>query len=629
MLHPGKWRIRTRLIVVFAGVVIPFLALGGIGLMAFRSVLKNLDAMYWEAQVISDLERSLDRLGSAAKAYEKQQGAKERAELETRVARLHGTFALLTTNSSRHTPEQRLLELTRIQMDKIEALSREIMASPRRTAHDMVPGRTELLFHVIETASNAIDEIQGFGLQKMREEMGDALATFRRAEALAIALLVVTMGSSIAVALVVGASLSRPIKAIAHASRRMAEGDLSQRVDVSAGGEFLETAQAFNTMAEQVQAAQRGLAAHVRAQDAFLAVLSHELRNPLAPIRLATQLIRLQPGLTPAIERATGTVERQVKHLTRLLDDLLDASRITRGQIELRKSSVDLASVVAGAFEASRELIEARKHAVSVSLPAEPIRLEGDPVRLEQIITNLLNNAAKYTPPEGHITLTGYREDRDVVVRVRDTGIGISPELAPRVFDLFTQGDHSLARSEGGLGIGLTVVRSLVKLHGGSVTVAPGSDGRGSEFVVRLPVGALSEPHPTPPPKKPPIPPRRILVIEDNPDTRETLQEALTLKGHCVDVAEDGFRGVELARSRRPEIVLVDIGLPGLTGYEVGKRLRAMLAREVVLIAVTGYGRPEDRRRTHEAGFDAHLVKPVSYEQIADVLLRESQPQGA
>jgi CheY-like chemotaxis protein len=309
--------------------------------------------------------------------------------------------------------------------------------------------------------------------------------------------------------------------------------------------------------------------------------------------------------------------------LTRLLDDLLDVSRITTGKINLRKEPVNLATAVANALEASRNLIQEREHSLYVSLPEAPIWVDADPVRLEQVITNLLNNAARYTPPKGHIRVSASRENADAVLRVRDDGVGIPAHLLSRVFDLFTQGERSVARSEGGLGIGLTIVRNLVELHGGSATVASEGPGWGCEFVVRLPLGKTGEVSPEPPATASVVLPiLRILVIEDNADSREMLRSILELEGHRVEVAEDGTAGLEAARSFRPDVAVIDIGLPGLDGYEVGRRIRSDLGLSASLIALTGYGQAEDRRRSEDAGFDAHLVKPVTPEQIREALLK-------
>ena len=374
-----------------------------------------------------------------------------------------------------------------------------------------------------------------------------------------------------------------------------------------------------NVRARQHERAATRLAAADQAKDDFLAMLSHELRNPLGAIQIAAQIIRLGRASQTAIQNATKIVDRQVKHVARLLDDLLDVSRITRGRIGLRKSSVHMATSVAHAVQTSRALIEAQGHSLTISLPEEPIWLEADATRLEQILTNLLDNAAKYTPPKGHIAVIASREENHVVLRVRDTGLGISPEMLPRVFDLFAQADPSLAHSQGGLGIGLTLVQKLTELHDGTVTVHSEGLGRGTEVVVRLPLGTPSQ-MPGAPVTERRSRSRHVLVIEDNPDAREMLRTTLEVDGHRVEVAEDGPQGVAMARSSRPDVVLVDIGLPGLNGYEVAKQVRALFGRQVRLIAVTGYGRPEDRRRTEEAGFDTHLTKPVSSERIAEAL---------
>jgi CheY-like chemotaxis protein len=326
------------------------------------------------------------------------------------------------------------------------------------------------------------------------------------------------------------------------------------------------------------------------------------------------------------VQKARQIVDRQVVHLTRLLDDLLDVSRITTGRITLRKESVNLATAVANALEASRGLIQERVHSLYVSLPEAPIRVDADPMRLEQIITNLLNNAARYTPPRGHIRVTATRENADAVLRVQDDGVGIPAHLLSRVFDLFAQGERSLARSEGGLGIGLTIVRDLVELHGGAATVASEGPGRGCEFVVRLPLGRGREVRPEAVTQAGVLPALRILVIEDNADSRDMLRSVLELDGHQVVVAADGREGLEVARSARPDVALIDIGLPGLDGYEVGRRIRNDRGVSVRLVALTGYGQAEDRRRSEAAGFDAHLVKPATPEQIRGALVTRPAP---
>jgi signal transduction histidine kinase/DNA-binding response OmpR family regulator len=365
-----------------------------------------------------------------------------------------------------------------------------------------------------------------------------------------------------------------------------------------------------------------------RRKSEFLAMLGHELRNPLAPILNALHLMRLREPDRAGVEQAREVAERQVRHLARLVDDLLDVSRINSGKIELRKSRVDLREAVNRAVAAVRPLIEERRHELSVSLPPEPALLEADEARLEQILANLLNNAAKYTEPGGQIMLDVAREDGSSVVRVRDTGIGIDPELLPRIFDMFTQADRSLDRSQGGLGIGLTLVRRLVELHGGHVEARSAGPGHGSEFLVRLPT---IEPSPktgpgvgdqTARPLGPGRPqPSRILVVDDNVDAAKILARLLAMEGHEVAVAHDGTAALEIAHDHRPDVILLDIGLPGMDGYEVARRLRQNPAFDpTLLIALTGYGHAEDRQRALETGFDEHLVKPVSPEDLSSLL---------
>jgi len=367
-------------------------------------------------------------------------------------------------------------------------------------------------------------------------------------------------------------------------------------------------------------------------KDEFLAMLAHELRNPLAPISNILKLLQLQGAGDPDLRRSLDVLGRQVQHIIRLVDDLLDISRITRRKMALQKVLLELSTVVTHAIETSRPFIEARKHQLSVSLPEEPVQLVADPVRLGQIIVNLLNNAAKYTEPGGHIWLTCMREGSEVVIRVKDTGIGISPDMLTRVFDMFTQMGQSSSRSQGGLGIGLTLVRSLVILHGGSISAHSAGLGQGSEFVVRLPAFTEASPAPSPVATKEEGTSGRhlrILVVDDNVDAATTLAELLSLLGYEVQVVHDGPAAVELASAYQPDVVLLDIRLPGMDGYLVAQKLRQNLRlSKTIIAALTGYGREGDPSRFQEAGFDYHFIKPLDINVLERVLKNKINEKG-
>jgi PAS domain S-box-containing protein len=362
-----------------------------------------------------------------------------------------------------------------------------------------------------------------------------------------------------------------------------------------------------------------------RRKDEFLAVLAHELRNPLAPMRNGIAILRAKGLPNPELKWARDVIERQIDQMTHLIDDLLDMSRIRSGKIQLQRERVELDRVVHGAIEASRPLIDQYDHQLTVALPEEPIPLEGDVVRLAQVFCNLLNNAARYTPRGGRISISARREPAGVVVSVSDNGLGIPADMLPKVFDMFTQVDRSLERKRGGLGIGLTLVKKLVELHGGTIEARSEGAGKGCEFLVRLPVPeVVAERIPSPRPPEPAVPAvgsRRVLVVDDNRDSAESLAMLLQTFGHEVRTAFDGQEGVRTARTFRPDLVLMDIGLPGLNGYDAARAIRSEpWGRRVRLVALTGWGSDEDRRRSHEAGFDHHLVKPVDFDDVLEVL---------
>lgn len=370
-----------------------------------------------------------------------------------------------------------------------------------------------------------------------------------------------------------------------------------------------------------------------RRKDEFLATLAHELRNPLAPIRNSLQILRMTTGNDPAKERVYEMMERQINHMVRLVDDLMEVSRITRGLIDLRKEATDLATVIYSAVETSRPLIEAGRHQLTISLPREPVPLHGDAVRLAQIFANLFNNAAKYTDPGGEIRLTARLEDNEAIVSVCDNGIGISREMLPIVFEIFMQANPSTSYSQGGLGIGLTLVKNLVELHGGTITAHSNGPGQGSEFTVRLPVAADRQHKPEKPATNQQISPiqRRVLVVDDNQDAAASLGMLLTFLGADVMIVNDGPAALESVESYRPDVVLLDIGMSGMDGLEVACRIRKQKHFDnVVLIALTGWGQAEDRSRTREAGFNHHLVKPAditSLQSLLDKVAANAQPE--
>jgi len=355
-----------------------------------------------------------------------------------------------------------------------------------------------------------------------------------------------------------------------------------------------------------------------RRKDEFLAMLAHELRNPLAPIRNASEILARRLADDPQLRRTVGLVKRQVTHLARLVDDLLDVSRITEGRIELRRAPQELAPILAQARESVEPLMREKRHVLSVSTSFDPLYVYGDHARLVQSVANVLTNAAKYTDPGGEIRLELRRQQQRAVIVVADTGVGISPELLPRVFDLFVQGDRSLDRSQGGLGIGLSVVKRLVEMHQGTVAAFSEGPGRGSVFEIQLPlIDAPVQPQAHVP--GPAIPPKRILIVDDNVDAANSLAEMLQIDGHATEVAYTGKEALSASLARRPEVILLDIGLPDMNGYEVAAHMRPKLG-SVQLIALTGYGQSDDIRRATEAGFDAHLIKPVDFDELRRII---------
>ncbi|MCU1229555.1 MAG: histidine kinase [Acidobacteria bacterium] len=383
----------------------------------------------------------------------------------------------------------------------------------------------------------------------------------------------------------------------------------------------VETALRARRRQYEVRELLRELERRIDERDTFLAMLSHELRNPLAAITLAVdELERRGP---PELKNERAVVIRQTRQLTKLVDDLLDIARVTSGKIRLHRSDIDLGDIVEHCATTAIHRAKARGVTLTMHPVAEPAFVHGDPVRMEQIVSNVISNAIKYTPSGGAIDVYIEKDETDAIFRVRDTGRGIAPEMLTRIFDIFMQSDVTIDRADGGMGIGLTLVQKLVELHGGNVRAYSGGKGCGSEFVIRLPL-LVEAPVLVPATKQPErdanVAARHIVIVEDNPDIRELLRAKLRHLGHRVDVAEDGVHGVETIVAERPDLALVDIGLPGLDGYQVAQRVREEIGDDVHLVALTGYGQAEDRKKALDAGFNVHLTKPADIADVQNVI---------
>jgi signal transduction histidine kinase/ActR/RegA family two-component response regulator len=370
----------------------------------------------------------------------------------------------------------------------------------------------------------------------------------------------------------------------------------------------------------EVRDLMRQLEERIHERDRFLAVLGHELRNPLGAILLASQMTEDDGHLD---REHAQLIERQSRHLTRLVNDLLDLSRVAAGKIVLKNQNLDLREIARQTMSVAQPLADKQKIEMRAVFPDHPLIVEGDPVRIDQIIANILTNAIKYTPEGGHVTLQLESDGGEALIRVTDDGVGIAPDRIGRIFELFTQAENAIGRAQGGMGIGLALVRNLVQLHNGSVHAKSDGIGKGSEFCARLPLAKMqSLPLPRAEAPATDASPRRIVVVEDNPDVRDLLRLKLRRLGHAVADARDGIEGLDVVLRERPDLALVDLGLPGMDGYEVARGIREQLGDDVILVAVSGFGQPEDKRRAIEAGFDDHITKPADVNDIENILRR-------
>jgi len=509
--------------------------------------------------------------------------------------------------------------------------------SPGRTGYRIENGEMVVSHSVIENK-----EVIGTVYLRARYPLLERLQNY-------LIILAVVLVASLLVAVVVAsrlqASITAPIRAITDVAREvMQKRDYSLRAPKNANDEIGLLVDSFNGMLEEIgqrscallesnrnlqnemtvrQNAEKALMEADKRKDEFLATLAHELRNPLAPLSAGLDILEIKSDDPEAGRRARSIMTRQLKQMVRLVDDLLDVSRITTGKLMIKKNRIVLQDVVNAALETAGPFIEAHHHTLAVQLPASPVPLDGDATRLAQVLTNLLNNAAKYTSRGGHIALTAQLEGDQAVIRIEDNGIGIAADMMPRVFDMFAQADHSLERVNAGLGVGLTLARRLIELHGGSVEARSEGHGKGSEFTVRLPVLAIEEEAEGKPgmPEVDETSRYRILLADDNVDFAISMAELLRTLGHSVQVAHDGMEALAVSEKFQPDFAFLDIGMPRLSGYDLARRLREVFAaHRLVLVAVTGWGQEKDRRLVQEAGFDQHIVKPAGLAQFATIL---------
>lgn len=470
----------------------------------------------------------------------------------------------------------------------------------------------------------------GWGLVVKMDER-EAYAPIARALRLGVTFGLIVAAVGLGAAYLLARNFLRPVRQLATAAARVAGGDYHAPVPVNSADELGALSASFNEMTAAIRAhsaerdrAEAALREADRRKDEFIAMLGHELRNPLSAIANAARLWKEAGDETESAKMAQDVIERQTANLGRHVEDLLDVVRITEGKIELRRQFIDVGETIARAVEVARVLIEEKRHTLELTLAPRGLRcIEADPTRIEQILVNLLINAAKYTPAGGRIAVAERQVGSDVIITVSDNGHGIAPQMLPEIFELFTQADGSLARASGGLGIGLSLCRQLVELHGGTISAHSDGVGCGAEFTVRLPSvsrPAASPGAPAPTPTAPAAKPRRILIVDDNRDTIRLLSRLLIRRGHEVSTAYDGLSALDVAREFQPDFLLLDIGLPGLDGYSLARRLRASGFPQTPMIAISGYAQESDRALAREAGFDHHFSKPVDFDALAELV---------
>jgi two-component system, sensor histidine kinase len=628
MLRAVNRSVRRKLMLVVLATTFAALLVTAIAMLIY-------DLRTYQRSWVNDLVTQADLLGRAsapALAFDDPAAARENLAL-LRVRPKITAAAIYEPNGT--------LFATYVRSDSGDA---RLPSLPEADGH-RIEGNQLMVFHrVVEN-----DEILGTVYLRARYELWERLQDYLK---ILGAVMIVSLGVALLVSAWLQAAVTKPILSVTEIARNVMERrDFSRRAEKTTDDEIGVLVDAFNDMLAEVarraealeasnrtlqhemherRGAEEALRAADRRKDEFLATLAHELRNPLAPLRNALQILHRTGGDTAAARQAREMMERQLQQMVRLVDDLLDVSRITTGKLALQLARVELQDVVRNALDTVRPLMEDRGHALSVELPTQPVYARADATRLAQVFSNLLNNAAKYTDPGGRIRFTAMLDRGDVVVTVADSGIGISEQMLPAIFDMFTQVDNSLERSHAGLGVGLSLAKRLIELHGGKLEARSRGLGFGSEFVVRMPAlsdapvafaaQAAAEPagssaH------------HRILLADDNVDFATSLASLLRSMGNEVRVTHDGSQALETAQEFDPDFAFLDIGLPKINGYDLARRLRERpAAGRMVLVAVTGWGQEKDRRMAHEAGFDHHMVKPVEFDEI-QAILKSAWPQ--